>query len=219
MAIVNLQTDQPIQADGSPALVIASGAAAGKVLTSDASGNVTLQSPVTGFLSPTAKTTTYTAVANDYVIATSGTFTVTSPAHSNARIFGVFNKGSGVITVSAAAGSIFGALGSQAGTSTITIPMGGSVTLISDGTSWYVIERPAVYNTGNAAVVFSATTQSTVTVNHGLGVTPSRIFVAATDVGNAWFTCDTRGTTSFRMVMTLGASTSGTFHADWIAYA
>ena len=67
--------------DGSPALQIPSGAAAGKALTSDSAGNAAWASPA-GLLTPTAvKTANYTAAAGDLVKTdtSGGSFTVTLP--------------------------------------------------------------------------------------------------------------------------------------------
>lgn len=91
-------------------------------------------------LTPVSKSATYTAVAQDFVVATSGTFTVTSPAHTNARVFGVFNTASGRVTVSAAAGFILASSGWAAGTAaSIILDQGDGVILISNGTNWHVI--------------------------------------------------------------------------------
>lgn len=132
MALSTLPFDQPCQFDSANGAV-------GKVFTSDATGIGSWASPVTGFLSPVAKTTTYAAVANDYVIAT-GTFTVTSPAASNGRIFGVANPSTGVVTVTAAAGVIRGPGLLAAGQASITLGFPGQrVELISNGTDWFIV--------------------------------------------------------------------------------
>ena len=74
---------------GSPPINVPGGAA-GQVLTSDASGNITLQpgGSSTLQLHVTAVTTTYTALATDFLIeanATSAAFTVTLPSGRSDR--------------------------------------------------------------------------------------------------------------------------------------
>lgn len=91
-------------------------------------------------LSPTytAKTANYTAVANDFVAATSGTFTVTLPlasANANKTIW-VVNNGTGTTTVGRTGSDTIGLATSQTLNPGATSSFqGDSMTFISDGVS------------------------------------------------------------------------------------
>ncbi len=105
------------------------------ILTQDYIGNVASSS-----MSPSykAKTGTYTAVANDFVSCTSGSFTVTLPsaaANANAAIW-VVNNGTGTITVGRTGSDTVGLATTQTLNpgSTVTA-QGDEMTFISDGIS------------------------------------------------------------------------------------
>lgn len=111
----------------------------GSIVTADISDQRVFASSSVADFNSVFKTGTYTANLFDFVVATSGTFTVTSPAHRKGAQFGVINQGSGVLTVSAASGVIFGAGLGSAGSATLPLgAVGAYVVLTSDGTNWNV---------------------------------------------------------------------------------
>lgn len=69
------------------------------------------------------------------VVATSGTFDLTLPAHSAGRQLRVKNKGAGTVTVKATAGNIDGTLG----TTGQALVQYASVDLYDDGTDWLIM--------------------------------------------------------------------------------
>jgi len=82
------------------------------------------------------KTGTYTLTANDYMIlCTSGTFTLDLPTavSVSGKQYEIKNSGTGIITVDA--------LGSETidGEETINLIQDESITIISNGTDWYII--------------------------------------------------------------------------------
>lgn len=109
-------------------------------------------------LNTVTATATHTSAAGELTIATSGTFVNTSPAAAAGRIFAVFNKGTGVVTVTSAAGSIFWTAAFSGGVASITLAQGDGILLISDGTSWYVIGGSRAASSGAAARVTSLPT-------------------------------------------------------------
>lgn len=99
---------------------------------------------VAGALRPTytAQTTTYTAVANDLVACTSGTFTVTLPlASANLnQVIWVVNHGSGTITVGRTGADTVGLATSQTLNTGGAGRQGDAMVFISDGLSnWAIV--------------------------------------------------------------------------------
>lgn len=88
-----------------------------------------------------AKTANYTAVANDLVSCTSGTFTVTLPlASSNAnRVIEVANNGTGTITVGRTSSDTIGLATSQTLAAASASAQGDALTFYSDGISNWII--------------------------------------------------------------------------------
>ena len=90
----------------------------------------------------TARTTTYTAVANNFVDCTSGTFTVTLPTAVgvSGQTITVLNSGSGVITLNTTSSqTIF--VGSALASGVIKMGKpGDKVILVSNGTNWLAAE-------------------------------------------------------------------------------
>ena len=84
----------------------------------------------------TSITETYTVVANDYFInCTANSFTVNLPSASSlvGKVYQIKNSGTGTITVDAN--------GSQTidGDLTQSLAQDESITIISDGSNWYII--------------------------------------------------------------------------------
>ena len=107
-----------------------------------------------GHLIPTNKTTTYTAVAGDLVLAQNGSsYTVTLPAPVAGAVVGVFvyGAGTGVITVSAGSAVVYGAgLGSSGSSSFKLGTAGATATVVSDGANWFI--RAGQQDTGWVAL-------------------------------------------------------------------
>lgn len=98
------------------------------------------QTVMSGTMAPayTAKSGTYTAVANDFVSCVSGTFTVTLPlASSNANVvIWVVNNGTGTITIGHSGSDTVGGASTQTlNPSTIAPAQGDEMTFVSDGIS------------------------------------------------------------------------------------
>lgn len=90
----------------------------------------------------TAKTGTYTAVANDFVSVTSGSFTVTLPsAASNPnQVIWVVNNGTGSITIGRTGSDTVGLATSQTLNPATASAQGDSMTFISDSVSnWNIM--------------------------------------------------------------------------------
>ncbi len=97
--------------------------------------------PSNGFLAPTIQTTTYTAQNGQIVVATSGTFTVTSPAATSGYVFGVANQGSGVLTLTSASGVFYGPGMGSSGVSSFNLGSYGAYAVaMQDGTNWHVFD-------------------------------------------------------------------------------
>lgn len=101
-------------------------------------------------LNYTAQTTTYSAVAGDYVDATSGTFTVTLPtaASISGQPIYIKNSGTGVLTIATTSSQTIDGLASA------VLKMGtkyDEILVVSDGTNWkiayYGISTGAQYST------------------------------------------------------------------------
>lgn len=97
-----------------------------------------------GSVSPVykAKVSGYTAVANDLVVATSGTFTVTLPAASSNlnKMIWVVNNSTGTITIAAAGADTVGLAATQTLNPASTGRQGDAMVLISDGVSnWTLV--------------------------------------------------------------------------------
>jgi hypothetical protein len=109
----------------------------GQILTSNgASALPTWAAPVSSY-NYTAKTGTYSAVANDLVDCTSGTFTVTLPTAasiSGQRIM-VKNSGTGVITINTTSAQTIDGLASG---KILLATQTDSLVVISDGSNWKV---------------------------------------------------------------------------------
>lgn len=89
-----------------------------------------------------AKTGTYTAVSNDVVSATSGSFTVTLPAAASNpnQIIWVVNNGTGTITVGRTGSDTIGLATSQTLNPATASAQGDSMTFVSDGVSnWNIM--------------------------------------------------------------------------------
>ena len=93
--------------------------------------------PSVAIFTVVSKTADYTAAAFDYVVAPSGTFTVSLPAASlNAsKQIVVVNNGSGTITVGISGGDTVGLVSSQILNPSGTAAQGDAMTLTSDGVS------------------------------------------------------------------------------------
>lgn len=104
---------------------------------------------------PTAKTTTYTAVDGDYVIgdATSGAFTVTLPSPTAGRVVAVrkVDSGSNAITVSAASGTIDGSATRSLSKQWQT------QYYVADGTNWQRLVVPGVEGIAASGTASSST--------------------------------------------------------------
>lgn len=90
---------------------------------------------------PVAKSGTYTASGNDYVIAT-GSFTVTLPAPTAGLTVGVKSTngtGAAPCTVLTPSGAILGPGVDASATSILLGTPGAFVTLLADGTNWHIV--------------------------------------------------------------------------------
>ncbi|MCZ2487184.1 hypothetical protein [Aquirufa antheringensis] len=122
------------------------GAAAGKVLTSDATGNATW-SNAGGTVTTTSSNTTYTASTNvTYIIFTgSSASTLTLPTAAdvgNGREFTIKNVSSVIVTISAGGTCKITSDASTVNDTTAALgiePSNNWMKLISDGTKWYVM--------------------------------------------------------------------------------
>lgn len=85
----------------------------------------------------TSKSSTYTAVHLDLVLASS-TFTLTTPAATLGNIFRVKNTSTGTITVAAATGLVDGAA------TKVMSTQGETIEFVADGTNWHVVSTSAV---------------------------------------------------------------------------
>ncbi|MHA8084247.1 hypothetical protein U8695_01590 [Aquirufa antheringensis] len=126
-------------------VAITTGAAAGKVLTSDATGNATW-SNAGGTVTSTSSNTTYTTSNVTYIIFTGSTAsqTITLPTASaagNGREYTIKNVASVSVTISAGGSNIISDSNTTAATSALLgiEPSNNWMKLISDGTSWYVM--------------------------------------------------------------------------------
>jgi hypothetical protein len=95
-----------------------------------------------------SESSTYTAANGNIVNCTgSGSFTITSPSAAVNAGFTVFQQGTGVVTVSAASGVIYGPGLGSSGASSFTLGISGAyAVLVSDGTNWFITGGGA--NTG-----------------------------------------------------------------------
>lgn len=184
-----------------------------------------------GPLTPTAKAATYTAANHDLVVATAGTFTVTSPVVTAGSSFGVSNRGTGTVTVAAATGNIFGPGSLNAGAASFALKPGGFAVLVADGTNWTLLgggPSPSAMTFSRSAApanpTFTASaTSSTVVVTHGLGVTPENVQLTLTQIPTAApYTprADTFTATTFSITV-FGATviTSSACLVNWAAYS
>jgi hypothetical protein len=129
----------------SATLTIPTGAGAGKVLTSDASGGATWKN-AGGTVTTTSTTTTYAASSNvTYIVFTgTSTQTITLPtadAAGNGREYTIKNISNQIITIAAGGSNI---ISDSATTTAKSVALGiepsnNWMKLISDGTNWYVI--------------------------------------------------------------------------------
>lgn len=93
-------------------------------------------------LAPRATSVAYTAVSQDYVIATGGGYTITLPAPTANRIVGVkavTANGTSVIAISTPSGVIRGEGVNTGATGIILGAPGAYVTLLADGTDWHIV--------------------------------------------------------------------------------
>lgn len=86
-----------------------------------------------GGVNVVAKTAAYTAANFDVVLA-SGTFTVTLPAVAVSAQVSIKNTGTGTVTVSRG-----GATALIDGAATAALRANASITVVSDGTNWFII--------------------------------------------------------------------------------
>ena len=86
-----------------------------------------------------AKTATYTATANDYLInCTANTFTVTLPTAVGitGRIYEIVNSGAGTITIATTSSQTFTNVTATPTTLTLASALGKSIRVISNGANW-----------------------------------------------------------------------------------
>jgi len=139
-ALTTLTNHGVLIGQGAAAPVATSAGTAGHVLTSNgASADPTFQAAAAGSsgMTYTAQTTGYTAVINDFVNCTSGTFTVTLPtAVSQAgKSIAVKNSGTGVITIATTSSQTM----DGGASASITIATQYNVLVFtSDGANWLV---------------------------------------------------------------------------------
>lgn len=123
-----------IVGSGSDAIVRLGKGTDGQVLTVVA-GALAWATPASGTLTVTTQTGAYFVAAGIGVVLANGTFTVTLPAaaSNSGRTINVKNIGTGTITVGSAGGTIDGS-------ASITIAQRyNSMTVVSDGTNWFII--------------------------------------------------------------------------------
>lgn len=172
-----------------------------KFVVTDALGNpiyvqdhVRVTAPATPAPTTTSKTTNYSAVANDFVVAPSGTFTVTLPsaaANANASIW-VTNNGSGVVTVARSGSDTIGLATSQTLKPAAAGAQGDALAFVSDGVSnwnlvsWNLVLRCSVYNSGLQSIPNNAQTALTFDTEdfdvggfHSTSVNTSRMTIPA----------------------------------------
>jgi hypothetical protein len=126
--------------NGTSALQVTAVGTSGHVLTSNGAGSdPTFQAAPGGSVTWTyaAKTTTYTAVINDFVNCTSGTFTVTLPTAvgQSGKSIVVKNSGTGVITIATTSSQTMDGVAS-AGVTIAT--QYNTLVFTSDGANWMV---------------------------------------------------------------------------------
>lgn len=173
-----------------------------KFLIGTGSGNVTI-----GGFDRIAKTGAYTVVANDrakIVDCTANTFTVTLTAAAtlgSGFCFGVYNSGSGTITVDANGAETIRDPSSSATTKTLT--QGQGMLLLCDGSGWLVIAQATSGGGGNTfstiavsgqSDVVADTSSDTLTFVAGSGMT------ITTNAGSDSVTFATSGTSGFGRV-------------------
>lgn len=86
-----------------------------------------------------AKTGTYTATANDYLVdCTSGTFTVTLPTAVGitGRIYEIVNSGAGTITIATTSSQTFTNVTATPTTLSLITAQGKSIKVMSNGANW-----------------------------------------------------------------------------------